>query len=401
MQNIIKEMSLDAKKKAFINILSRDTRKGMPEFLKWLETETNFFEAPAELEGTGAYTGGLLDKSLSLYQRLAREVFYEYASDERINELSAHANDWRAMVSKTTAIEALLHDICKTNFYETYLRNVKEEYRVRDDILGYGHGEESVYILSGFVKLDPIEMLSIRHHMGPSASNSEETSRVLNTYKSKIDPTSLHIADMKATYVDEANGQNYSDSEKFSDEKCQEIFVDALKATEREGINRLLKYIQEKTDFFTAPASTRYHESRKGGLLRHSLNVYARMQRETLNLLYDDEIDFNIIENSEELKKDLSSIALVGLTSEIWKANTYVQGGNGFKISDNAFGFGKGDESVQLLREYVALTREEAFTIRYSDCYFGTGTSNMSKAFEMYPLLPMMYSARLKNLCLR
>lgn len=50
-------------------------------------------------------------------------------------------------------------------------------------------------------------------------------------------------------------------------------FIDLLKSTKREGIDKLIDFL-EKTDFFTAPASTRFHSSYEGGLLQHSLNVY-------------------------------------------------------------------------------------------------------------------------------
>lgn len=412
MQNVYKPLKPEEKRKTFIEILSQDTRKGMPEFLNWLETKTNFFEAPSELQGPGAYKGGALDSAMNIYQRLAREVLYERLSDERIKELSEHVGDenYRYAAQQCAVLEALLHDICKTNFYETYKRNVKEgntwvqkdEFRVKDDILGYGHGEESVYILSGFLKLSQPEMLSIRYHMGPSASDREYTARAISAYKKHSNALLLHIADVKATYIDEPNGLSYSNVEKYSDEDCQEIFVNALKdvASKREGVDKLLKYIQDKTDFFTAPASTKYHENRSGGLLRHSLNVYARMQREVLSLLCDDDIKFDTVVEAAEIKEDKPSIALVGLTNEIWKANTYIESGDSFTLSDDAFGFGTGEESVQLLREYMQLSREEAFAILYGDCYFGNGTYNLSNAFRKYPLLVMLYTARLKDLCL-
>ena len=42
----------------------------------------------------------------------------------------------------------------------------------------------------------------------------------------------------------------------------------------REGADKFLQYLCEKTDFFEAPASTRFHGAYEGGLLEHSLNVY-------------------------------------------------------------------------------------------------------------------------------
>ena len=52
----------------------------------------------------------------------------------------------------------------------------------------------------------------------------------------------------------------------------KERFIELLRSTKREGIEKLIDFL-EKTDFFTAPASTRFHMSCEGGLLQHSLNV--------------------------------------------------------------------------------------------------------------------------------
>ena len=55
----------------------------------------------------------------------------------------------------------------------------------------------------------------------------------------------------------------------------KEKFIEIYNACiHREGADRFLEYLTEKTDFFTAPASTRFHGAYEGGLLEHSLNVY-------------------------------------------------------------------------------------------------------------------------------
>ena len=53
----------------------------------------------------------------------------------------------------------------------------------------------------------------------------------------------------------------------------KEKFLQLLKSVKREGIDELIAFI-EKTDFFTAPASTRFHGCYEGGLVEHSLKVY-------------------------------------------------------------------------------------------------------------------------------
>ena len=55
----------------------------------------------------------------------------------------------------------------------------------------------------------------------------------------------------------------------------KEQFLDIYKTNiTRDGADKLLDFLENKSDFFTAPASTRFHGACEGGLLRHSLNVY-------------------------------------------------------------------------------------------------------------------------------
>ena len=84
---------------------------------------------------------------------------------------------------ESIAIAALLHDLCKINFYKTSFRNVKDEtgrwnsvpYYTIEDSLPYGHGEKSVYIASGYMKLTRDEAFAIRYHMGFSGPEDNGT----------------------------------------------------------------------------------------------------------------------------------------------------------------------------------------------------------------------------------
>ena len=78
----------------------------------------------------------------------------------------------------------------------------------------------------------------------------------------------------------------------------------------RQGITNLLEWL-ENTDFYTAPASTKYHLATEGGLLQHSLNVYDKLLR-----LYASE--YGAI--SEEAHETL---AIIGLFHDICKVNFY------------------------------------------------------------------------------
>ena len=96
---------------------------------------------------------------------------------------------------------------------------------------------------------------------------------------------------------------------------CKEEFIEIFKANiTRDGADKLLDYLENKSDFFTAPASARYHGAYEGGLCEHSLNVYHcladYLQRERVQELYG-------LEYTEE------SIAIVALLHDLCKVGCY------------------------------------------------------------------------------
>jgi hypothetical protein len=64
--------------------------------------------------------------------------------------------------------------------------------------LPYGHGEKSVYIISGFMKLTRDEAFAIRYHMGFSAEGDK--SNVSQAFEQFPLALALSIADLEATY---------------------------------------------------------------------------------------------------------------------------------------------------------------------------------------------------------
>ena len=84
----------------------------------------------------------------------------------------------------------------------------------------------------------------------------------------------------------------------------KERFIELLRGTNREGIEELIAFL-EKTDFYTAPASTKFHNCFEGGLLQHSLNVYEALKRLV----------------KEEWPED--TIRIVALLHDICKINYY------------------------------------------------------------------------------
>ena len=147
-------------------------REGADKLLDYLCEKTDFFSAPASTRFHGAYEGGLLEHSLNVYECLCDQVKNSRFCKKYGFEFS----------EESLAIAALLHDICKTNFYKTEMRNVKKNgvwesvpYYTIEDNLPYGHGEKSVYIINGYMRLTREEAFAIRFHMGFSKEEDGRT----------------------------------------------------------------------------------------------------------------------------------------------------------------------------------------------------------------------------------
>ncbi len=157
----------------FIEIYkSNITRPGADRLLDYLETKCDFFTAPASTRFHCAYEGGLCEHSLNVYDCLKSYL----ATDRAKETFGLEYSD------ETVAIVSLLHDVCKINTYKVSMRNTKDEsgkwvqvpYYEYNDVLPYGHGEKSVYIISGFMRLTREEAMAIRWHMGFSGTEDQK-----------------------------------------------------------------------------------------------------------------------------------------------------------------------------------------------------------------------------------
>lgn len=185
-------------KERFLEIYQKHIhRDGSAEFLEYLKSKaSDFFTAPASTRFHGAYEGGLAEHSLNVY-----DCLQQYLSRERVKE--TYGLDYS---DESIAIVSLLHDVCKINCYKPGTRNVKDEHGVWhsvptyefDDKLPYGHGEKSVYILSGYMRLTREEAFAIRYHMG--FSGTEDSRNVGSAFAMYPLSLALSIADMEATY---------------------------------------------------------------------------------------------------------------------------------------------------------------------------------------------------------
>ncbi|MBD5112011.1 MAG: HD domain-containing protein [Ruminococcaceae bacterium] len=184
-------------KEQFIQIYTENIkREGADKLLEFLE-KSDFFTAPASTRFHGAYEGGLLQHSLNVY-----ECLVDFLSRPRVKERYK-----LEPTAETAAIIALLHDVCKVNFYTVQMRNAKNEqtgqwekvpFYAIDDRLPYGHGEKSVYMISGFMRLSREEAMAIRWHMGFSGIEDKNTiGKALEMFPLAF---ALSVADMEASY---------------------------------------------------------------------------------------------------------------------------------------------------------------------------------------------------------
>ncbi|MBQ8965363.1 hydrolase [Ruminococcus sp.] len=176
-------------------------------------------------------------------------------------------------------------------------------------------------------------------------------------------------------------------------EENRDKFVEIFKANvTRPGSDKLLNYLlSENSDFFTAPASTRYHCAYEGGLCDHSLHVYYCLK---------DYLERNRVKDEYGLSYPDESIAVVALLHDICKVNLYR---TSFRNKKNdvtgvwekvpyyeyhdTLPYGHGEKSVYIVSSYMRLTREEAMAIRWHMGFSGEENVNtIGRALGMYPL---------------
>ncbi len=184
-------------KEEFIQIYKEKIKRpGAAELLDYLENKCDFFTAPASARYHSAYEGGLCEHSLNVYDCLV-----DWMNRPRVQE------EYNlSYTEESIAIVALLHDLCKAGCYKTSTRNVKQpdgSWRQQlvyqfDDPMPYGHGEKSVYIINGYMRLTREEAFAIRYHMG--FSGTEDNRDVGKAFEMFPLAYALHAADSEATY---------------------------------------------------------------------------------------------------------------------------------------------------------------------------------------------------------
>jgi hypothetical protein len=192
--------NIEVSKQEYIDIynkyINREGAENLLEFLK----KSDFFTAPASTQFHSAYEGGLCEHSIKVFKRFLKTVESEYG-ENFLDKVSM----------ETIAICGLLHDVCKIETFKVDYRNKKVDnnwvqvpYYTVEETLPYGHGEKSVYIISGFMRLTREEAMVINWHMGGFDMRVKGGSYSLSEayYKFPL-ATIFHTCDMLSTYLDE------------------------------------------------------------------------------------------------------------------------------------------------------------------------------------------------------
>ena len=206
----------DLSNNEIFNMVLRDTgRENIEELITYLES-TDFYTAPASSRFHGNYAGGLVEHSLNVYRclcmKLRNPLWAKYLKD---------------IPKESLAIAALLHDVCKANFYTVDWKNQKtyekekvdaaEKWKIKSDERGhfiwetvpfykvdeqfpFGHGEKSVYLVNNYIKLTDEEAVAIRFHMGAYEGQNIWNS-LGNAFEKYPLAMALHEADMEATHL--------------------------------------------------------------------------------------------------------------------------------------------------------------------------------------------------------
>ncbi|MDO4754827.1 MAG: HD domain-containing protein [Parabacteroides sp.] len=166
-------------------------------------------------------------------------------------------------------------------------------------------------------------------------------------------------------------------------EENKKEFIEICSVIKRPGIEKFMNFL-ESSDFYIAPASSRFHGSYKGGLLQHSLNVYHELRR--------------LLTAYPEISVSDETVAISGLFHDVCKVNFYEpekrnrknaegkwESYDSYKINEKFCFGGHGGKSVFIIQSYMRLTAEEAVAINCHMSAFSDNKDYVGKSFEQFP----------------
>ncbi|MGL5330839.1 MAG: HD domain-containing protein [Peptostreptococcaceae bacterium] len=171
----------------------------------------------------------------------------------------------------------------------------------------------------------------------------------------------------------------------------KEKFIELLRSTGRENIENVIEWLG-KTDFFIAPASTKFHGNYESGLVEHCLNVYELFKEKVAR--------YNL-----DVPEDSAIIAT--LLHDVCKCNVYKVQERWRKdhnnkweayypyVFEDSLPLGHGEKSVILLQTKIRLTALETFLIRFHMGGFleGNELKSYHQATNLYPAIVAMHTA--------
>jgi len=192
--------------------LAKVQRPGMDKLLEYIR-KSDFYTAPASTKYHLAAPGGLLQHSLNVLDAL--RGLLDWRSDGAW-EYRAAGKVVATIPDESVTVMALLHDICKTHFYGTSTRNVKNDatgkwekvpFYTVDDKMPLGHGPKSAMIVKQYTTLTTAEMYAIWHHMGATGdrNNDNAVGQSIEMFPAVL---ALHTADMMASRFMEGEKEN-------------------------------------------------------------------------------------------------------------------------------------------------------------------------------------------------
>ncbi|NFV47553.1 HD domain-containing protein [Clostridium botulinum] len=174
----------------------------------------------------------------------------------------------------------------------------------------------------------------------------------------------------------------------------KEKIIELLKSTERPGIEIIIQYLNE-TDFFVAPASTKYHGNFDGGLAEHSLNVYNLFKKK------NEQFDLGLSSDTLIITSILHDICKVNFYKKQprWRKNDKGkwESYEGY-ICENDFPIGHGEKSVIKLMQFIKLSKEEIVLIRWHMGGFESkeNQKDISNSYNLYPAALALHTADLE-----
>lgn len=196
--------------------MARVKRPGVDKLMDYIR-KSDFYTAPASTKFHLSCESGLLQHSLNVLDAL-RGLLDENQVNEDGTEMWFYIVAGHPVIQisdESLIIIALLHDICKTYFYSTSTRNVKNEktgkwekvpFYTVNDLMPLGHGPKSAMLVKNYIKLTSEEMYAIWWHMGFTDQNTDTLSLTAAIQKYPI-IWALHTADMMASnFMEDKDG---------------------------------------------------------------------------------------------------------------------------------------------------------------------------------------------------